>query len=201
MTLASTFLIALTVSYIGSIPPGSINITTLQYALNGKKRAALTFAFAASFVEFFYAGFAVKFQLFLTENQEISLGFRVITGVVLLILGVHNLAKTPRNTNSQAKGEKRSALVKGLVIAVSNPLAIPFWLVVTAYLSTVGWISLNNDNYLFYILGVSSGTFLLLLTVTSLGSRFEQLRHNPFVMYKIPGIMFILMGVWTFVKV
>ncbi|MEM7163667.1 MAG: LysE family transporter [Bacteroidota bacterium] len=198
----SIFLVALAVSFVGSIPPGSINITTLQYALNGKKWSALTFAFAAAFVEFFYAGIAVKFQIYLIENKHINYWFKLLTTIVLVVLGILNLTKKNKeeSTPGTIEGEKRTAFAKGIVLSVTNTLAIPFWLVVTSYLSTVGWVTLNGQNYLVYITGVSGGTFLLLLLVTYLGTRFDHLRHNRWLMYKLPGIIFIMMGFWTYLR-
>jgi threonine/homoserine/homoserine lactone efflux protein len=196
----SIFLVALVVSFVGSIPPGSINITTLQYALNGRKWAALAFALAAAAVEFFYAGLAVKFQIYLTENIHISNWFKWITSGVLIVLGIYNLFKKPSVRKKEEVGEKRNAFLKGVLIAATNPLAIPFWLVVTAYLDGLDWIELNDDNFLNYVAGVSSGTFLLLFIVTQVGGRFTAIQHNAFVMYRIPGIVLIAMGIWTMLK-
>ncbi len=172
----------------------------MQYALSGRKMAALSFALAACLVEFVYAGIAVRFQIYLSENDHVGFWFKVISGSVLILLGILNLTKKPQHKEFKPKGEKRGAFLKGTLIALANPLAIPFWLWVTLYLNEMRWIRLNDSNFLVYVSGVSAGTFLLLLTVIQLGSRFDSLRGNKFVIYTVPGIIFIAMGVWTFIQ-
>lgn len=192
------FSIALIVSFLGSIPPGSINISVMQYAMQEKKAAALSFALAAALVEFVYAGFAVKFQMLLTENVSYSNAFRVISASVLIILGIYNLMKKEITKPKTDKGEKRSAFKKGTLIAMANPLAIPFWLAVTAYLDTINWITLTNNNFLIYVIGISFGTFSLLAVVTWLGAKFSAVQGNKFIILRVPGLIFIGMGIYTY---
>ena len=192
------FSVALVVSFLGSIPPGSINISVMQYAMQEKKAAALSLALAAALVEIVYAGIAVKFQMLLTENISFSNTFRMISASVLIILGIYNLLKKGVSKPTPAKSEKRNAFKKGTLIALANPLAIPFWLAVTTYLVNVNWIRITDSNFLVYILGISTGTFLLLVVVTWLGAKFSAVQDNRFVVLHIPGLMFIGMGIYTF---
>ncbi|MEO9805693.1 MAG: LysE family transporter [Reichenbachiella sp.] len=199
MSLMILFGIAFFFSFIGSIPPGSINITTLQYALQGKKKAALSFAFASGLTEYLYAGIAVRFQIYLTTDTNISQYFQVISGSVLLILGIINLLKRPKEAKQTQIGEKRHAFKKGVLLSLANPLAIPFWLMVTTYLQSMGWVALTNQNFWIYVAGVSFGTFGLLAVVIQLGSRFTAFQGNAFLIYHVPGIVFIGMGLWSFI--
>ena len=197
MILLSCFFIGVFFSFLGSIPPGTINITTMQYAISNKKSAALSFALACALTEYLYAGIAVKFQIFLTESATIADNFQLISGIVLLLLGVINLTKKKLPEPEPQKGEKRSAFKKGVLISLANPLAIPFWLAVTAYLQSMGWIILNGYNYLIYVAGISTGTFLLLFVAIQLGSKFTSIQSNRMIVYRIPGIIFLCMGIYT----
>ena len=86
-----TLIVAFVVSYIGSIPPGTINVSVMQLAIQKRKRAAVFFAFAASGIEFIYAGFTVQFHILLTNNENLADYFRIITSVVLIALGLWNI--------------------------------------------------------------------------------------------------------------
>lgn len=194
------FAIAFFFSFIGSIPPGSINITTLQYAMQGRKNAALSFALASAMTEYLYAAIAVRFQIYLTQNAEISIYFKIITGSVLILLGIFNLIKRPKEIKTNTNGEKRHAFKKGIMLSLANPLAIPFWLMVTAYLQSVGWVELTDQNFWIFVAGVSAGTLTLLVAVVQLGSRFISLQHNTFIIYRVPGLIFIGMGIWSFIS-
>lgn len=185
-------------SFIGSIPPGSINISALQYTLEKRIKAAYSFAAAAAVTEYLYAAIAVRFQIYLTENADISQYFQIVTGSVLILLGLLNLFKKPRDPKVKPSGEKRNAFKKGVLLSLTNPLAIPFWLMVTAYLQSMGWVMINGQNFWVYVAGISVGTFCLLITVINLGSRFTVIQGNAFLIYKVPGLIFIGMGIWSF---
>ncbi|MEQ6121773.1 LysE family transporter [Reichenbachiella sp. MALMAid0571] len=192
------FFIGLLFSFLGSIPPGTINITTVQYAVSNKKQAALSFAMAAALTEFLYAGIAVRFQMFLSESSPISENFQLVSGIVLIALGIINLTRQKLPGTKPEIGEKRNAFKKGILISLANPMAIPFWLAMTAYLQSIGWLYLSNNSYFIYLAGISSGTFLLLIFLVQLGSRFSFIRTNKFILYRIPGITFMCMGIYTF---
>ena len=135
--------------------------------------------------------------MYLSESIFISAYFQIISGTVLILLGIVNLTKQ-KLPNSQAEiGEKRNAFKKGVLISLANPMAIPFWLAITVYLQNMGWLNLSDTNYFIYLAGISSGTFLLLLLLAQLGSRFSFIRTNKFILYRIPGLTFMFMGIYT----
>ncbi len=197
MPFVPTFLVGIIFSYLGSIPPGMINISVLQLSMQNRKAAALSFTLACVLVEFIYAAIAVQFQMFLTDNTSISSYFQLITAIVLFGLGIANLIKKTKAIEPQ-KGEKRNAFLKGTLISIANPLAIPFWLAVTISLQSMDWIVLEGAAFWWYITGISTGTFLLLLTIIVLASRYSLILNNHFLVHKVPGLIFIGMGLWSF---
>lgn len=193
-----TFIVALIFSYLGSIPPGMINISVLQYALQSRKDAALSFIVACVLVEFVYALIAVRFQIFITENTAFNEYFQLITATVLIGLGLVNLFRRKQERKVLDFGEKRNAFKRGTLISLGNTLAIPFWLAVTTYLQSLGWISLENFGFWAFIFGIALGTFLLLITILFLASRYSIVLNNHFLVYKAPGFLFLFMGGWSF---
>jgi len=200
MSWVVLFGVAFFFSFIGSIPPGGINISTLQYAIEKRLRAAYSFAAAAALTEYLYAAIAVRFQIYLTENADISQYFQIISGSVLILLGIINLSKKPTESKPTQIGEKRNAFKKGIILSLTNPLAIPFWLMVTAYVQSMGWVALTDQNFWIYVAGVSAGTFALLVSVIHLGARFASIQGNTFLIYRVPGLIFIGMGIWSFIS-
>jgi threonine/homoserine/homoserine lactone efflux protein len=196
------FIIAFVVSYLGSIPPGTINITSMQLSVQNHQRAAFFFALAASITEFAYAGVTVRLQLFLSEKPFFTEYFQIITALAMLALGVANLLT---KTNSQSLLSKtttpkgRNGFKLGVILGVLNPLTIPFWLAVTAYLQNHQLISLSGVNFWLYLSGISIGTFALLLTVNRLGARFTNIADNQLLVHRLPGIIFILLGLYNFI--
>lgn len=194
-------IIAFLVSYLGSIPPGTINITTMQLSVQKNNRAALFFAMAASMIEFVYAGITVRFQIYLSEKPAFTENFQIITAVAMIVLGVANLmSKSDSRSFGVADNVKgRSGFKRGVILGAFNPLTIPFWLAVTAYLQNHQWILLEGSLFWVYLIGISTGTFTLLLTVRKLGGRFTSIADNQLLVHKVPGFVFIGLGVYNFI--
>lgn len=192
--------IAFVFSFLGSIPPGAINLSVLQLSVEGHFKAALRFAIAAAIVEFPYAFLAVKFQAYLLSSPIIIDNIKLIAAVVMLLLGFINLYNSKNtNTNRTLERLKQSGFRKGIIISILNPLAIPFWVGVTAYLDGIGWVSLQQSKeILIYVSGISLGTFALLFLVALLGNKISSLLNTDSWMVRyIPGIVYILLGLYA----
>ena len=127
--------------------------------------------------------------------------FHGIAGTAMIVLGILNLlSKTSANDVKTAHEEirKRNAFRKGVLLGIANPLTIPFWLAVTAYLQNNRWITLDGNNLYAYSLGISVGTFFLLLCVSQLGNRFKAIANNRVIVHIVPGILFICMGLYSY---
>jgi threonine/homoserine/homoserine lactone efflux protein len=88
--------------------------------------------------------------------------------------------------------------VKGVILGVLNPLAMPFWLGVTTYLQFNGLINLMGLNYWSYILGVFLGEFTLLFIIVKVGARFTSVADNRMIVNIIPGVAFLFLALVNF---
>lgn len=197
-----TFLIAFFFSFVGSIPPGSLNLSVIQLSLDGQLSAAIRFAIAAAIIEYPYAFIAVKFEGLITSSPIVLDNFKLIAALVMLILGVVNLASYSKETSSKTLEKlRKSGFRKGVILSILNPLAIPFWIGVTAYLNNQQWISLTN-NYLIliYVLGISIGTFSLLALLALLSKYLDSYFSNNKLIKIIPGIIFLILGLYAMLE-
>ena len=196
-----TLIVAFVVSYVGSIPPGSLNITVMQLAIQKRRRAAVFFAFAATAIEFVYAGFTVEFHNFLTRDEVIADYFRIITSAVLIILGLWNILSKDTSESVIVNSEKgRHGFVRGMILGILNPMTIPFWLAITTYLENDDLVEIEGVGFWLYLMGLAAGTFCLLLTVNLLGERFTKIADNKFLVHKVPGIILLCIGVYFLAK-
>ena len=117
----------------------------------------------------------------------------------MIALGALNLLSTLRPSSSRGQRLQKNGFRAGIVLGILNPLAIPFWIAMTAYIKSEGWVTLSNNIELHaYLLGVSAGSLVVLLLFASLASRIvSQLRANSFLS-KVPGAVLILLGVYAF---
>lgn len=192
-----TFLIAFSLSFVGTIPPGVLSLTIVQLGLKEKINAAWRMAIAAALIEYPYAWIAVVFQDFLTQSLEFTDSFHIISAVVMIALGVLNLWSSARPSKLSRKFEE-SGFRKGMVLALLNPLAIPFWMAMTVYLQTYGWVDLSDHFSLHaYLLGVSMGTLVLLMLLAYLAKKVvTHFNHNTYLQ-KMPGTVLILLGLYS----
>ncbi|MFK7953944.1 MAG: LysE family translocator [Ekhidna sp.] len=200
--ILQTLFVAFAVSYIGSIPPGTLNISVMQLSILKKHRAALFFSLAATLVEFVYAGITVQFHIFLNNNETISGYFQIITAIALIGLGISNLVSTSSSKSVKVNQELtgRHGFRKGLILGLLNPMSIPFWLAITTYLENDDLISVDTFGFWSYLVGLSAGTFCLLLTVDAAGKRFTKVSDNDFLVHKVPGLILLGLGVYFLLK-
>ena len=197
MVVIQTFLVAFFFSYVGSIPPGTINISVIQLALSGRMREAIYFSLAAALVEFFYATFAVGVQFFFVSKLDFTIHFKIVAASAMIVLGLINILGKNKKSAGQGSKVTLNGFKKGVVISIFNPLAIPFWIAVTAYLESQAWIKIDSRTFWIYILGISTGTFLLLSTLIFIVSKFS-VSLNSRVISKGTGLIFIGLGIYTF---
>lgn len=191
------FLIAFLLSFVGTIPPGTLSLTIIQLGLNQKIEVAWRMAIAAALIEYPYAWIAVRFQDLVTESLELTASFHLVSALVMMTLGVISLWSSARPSRLSRKFEE-SGFRKGVVLALLNPLAIPFWMAITAYLETYGWIDLSDVLTLHaYLLGVSTGTIALFMLLAYLAKRAVTYFNPNSYLQKIPGTLLILLGVYS----
>lgn len=198
--MIQAFIVSFAFSFIGSIPPGTINLTILQLGLEKKINIAWKFAFAASLMEYPYAWIAVKFANLILSNPAIVKNMHLISGIVMVVLGALNLWTSSRTT-ALAVRFSNSGFRKGLVLGLLNPLAIPYWIAMTAYLRTQQWIDLSSNLSLHsYLLGVFLGAFLILILIALLANRLADIFTHSNLLKKIPGVTLLLLGLYSLIQ-
>ena len=195
-----TFCVAFLCSFVGTIPPGTLSLMIIDLGLKGMINTAWRMAIAAALIEYPYAWVAVKFQGFLTRSLEWTHSFHLISGLVMVCLGMFSLWSSSRPSGFSRRFEA-SGFRRGVVLSLVNPLAIPFWMAITAYLTTYGWIDLSDNLEIHaYLLGVSLGTLVLFMVLAYLAKKVVAGFISNALLQKTPGILLILLGVYAFAE-
>jgi len=197
----TNFLTALVFSFLGSIPPGTLNLTVVQLGLNNQMSVAIRFAFAASLIEYPYAWIAVKFERLITNSPVITNNLELTAALVMTLLGIVNLwPKAERPSPWQVKFSK-SGFRRGLILGMLNPLAIPFWIAMTAYLRSQQWNLLDSTASLHaYLAGVIRGAFLLLLILAYISKQAMVAFNRYPIIRKVPGFVLLILGLYAFLR-
>jgi threonine/homoserine/homoserine lactone efflux protein len=195
-----TFSIAFFFSFIGSIPPGTVNLQMIQLGLERRMDIAWRFAIAAAIMEYPYAWLAIEFQNLITTSTFITNNFKLLAAIVMIVLGILNLWSTQK-PGEFAKKFNESGFRRGLVLSILNPMLLPFWIGMTAYLKSVNWIRLSSTAQVqSYLLGVTLGSLCILILLAYLAKKLvSEFSTHPFLK-KIPGVTMLILGFYALIK-
>jgi len=192
--ILQVFLIGLVFSFIGSIPPGTLNILVLQLGLENKIKIALRFALAVSLVEYPYAWIAVAFEDWITSSPLVLQNFQLTGATVMTTVGVFSLWSARKPSEFSVRMQE-SGFRRGLILSILNPQAIPFWIAITAYLKMEGWIDLSTNMRLHsYVLGTSVGVMILLTLLAVLARNVSATFQTSRMLRLLPGAILLLLG-------
>lgn len=200
MMILKVFLAGFIFSFLGSIPPGTLNLAVLQLGLEHKIKIALRFTLAVAIIEYPYAWIAVVFEDWVTSSPLIVENFQLITAVVMTVIGGFTLWSARKPSDFSVRFNA-SGFRRGIVLSILNPMAIPFWIGITAYLKAQGWIDLSTPALLHgYVLGTSIGVLALLVLFIFLAKRLSgYIKDNRYVKL-VPGFTLLVLGLYAFVK-
>jgi threonine/homoserine/homoserine lactone efflux protein len=187
-------------SFLGSVPPGTLNLSVLQLGLDDKIKTAWRFAFAVAIIEYPYTWLAIQFEYWITSSPVIIANFQLITAIVMTTIGIGNIWSARKPVVSASKFQA-SGFRRGIVLSILNPMALPFWIGVTAYLKAQGWITLSSTALLHsYILGTSVGVLLLLALFIVLARRMSGYASQNGWVKLVPGITILALGLYAFAR-
>ena len=194
------FLIAFFFSFIGTIPPGTLNLTIIQLGLAHKLSAAWRFALAAAIIEYPYAWLAVEFESLITASPVITENFQLVTAAVMIILGAVSLWSA-RKPSALVARFNESGFRRGLVLSILNPMALPFWVAMTAYIRSQGWTDLSDKMEVHsYLLGVALGSLCLLILLAYLAKTAVSYFQGNTFLKRVPGLTLMCLGLYALLQ-
>jgi threonine/homoserine/homoserine lactone efflux protein len=198
--IVQVFLVGLVLSFIGSIPPGTLNLAVLQLGMEHKIKAALRFALAVSIIEYPYAWIAVVFEDWVTASPIIVDNFQLITAIVMTVIGAFSVWSARKPSEFSVRFNE-SGFRRGLILSILNPMAIPFWVAYTAFLKSQGWIDLSSQWFVHsYVLGTSVGVMALLTLFAFLAKKLAPHIKDNRIVKLVPGLTLLVLGLYAFVK-
>lgn len=194
------FIIGTVFSFLGSIPPGTLNLAVLQLGLEHKVKTALRFALAVAIIEYPYAWIAVVFEDWITSSPAVINNFQLITAIVMIVIGAFSIWSARKPTEFSVRFNE-SGFRRGLVLSILNPMAIPFWVAYTAFLKAQGWIDLSTPALVHsYVFGTSVGVMILLTLFAFLAQRLAGYVKDNRIVKLVPGVTLLILGIYAFVQ-
>lgn len=198
--IVQVFLVGLVISFIGSIPPGTLNLAVLQLGMEQKIKTALRFALAVSIIEYPYAWIGVVFEDWVTSSPIIVDNFQLITAIVMTVIGAFSIWSARKPSEFSVRFNE-SGFRRGIILSILNPMAIPFWVAYTAFLKSQGWIDLSTTWFVHsYVLGTAVGVMILLIIFAFLAKRLAHYVKDNRIVKMVPGITLLLLGIYAFIN-
>lgn len=166
-----TFFLGIVVNAMGYIPPGNINLTVAQLAINKGMRQVWYFILSFSCVEVCFTFGMMRFARWAMSDinpneavSEVRLGTLVDCFMIVMFVVMGTITWRDRKKVPKTKGEdKRSgSVLYGLILGVLNPVQIPFWLFFGNYVILHQWIETDYLSLVIFSIGSGFGSALAL---------------------------------------
>ena len=160
--LLRVFFTGLLISFLGSLPLGTLNIAAMQIAISDNVQQAILFSLGSLTAEIVYVRLSLIAMDWVRKQQRL---FKILEWVTLAI--VVALAFSSFYAAIHPKVEKNfilnSALNRyllGLFMSAVNPVQIPFWFGWSTVLFTKNILLPKSNHYNLYIIGIGIGTLI-----------------------------------------
>lgn len=138
------FLLGLVASFLGTLPFGTINLSVVNTTINQSFRAGFILSVAAAIVEIIQSLIAFHCSVWISENIESNIYLQVFVVILFLAIGAYFFLRKPSSGEEAKSRFRMSNFVKGMMLGLFNPQALPFWVFVIAYFQSAQLIALDG---------------------------------------------------------
>jgi len=204
LKLVQVLFIGLLVSFIGSLPLGTLNVAAMQISIASGVQAALLFSLGSLLAEMIYVRLSLVAMDWLRKQAKLLRVFDFLTFLLLLVLAASNfyIAFTE---NGQSRNlildSSLPKLLLGFLMSAINPVQIPFWFGWSTVLFSRGLLEANSAQYNVYIIGIGMGT-LLGNSIFIFGGQLvaSAIRDNQSLVSLVIGSIFLVTAFWQLYK-
>lgn len=190
--LIRIFFTGMIISFLGSLPLGTLNIAAMQISISDGMMPALYFALGSLLAEMVYVRLSLVAMDWVRKQEKIFRILEWVTLIIILALAVSSFiaAAHPAVKKNVILSSTLHRFWLGLIMSALNPVQIPFWFGWSTVLFTKKILQPQNTHYNLYIFGIGLGT-LMGNCVFIFGGNImgEKLNNNQHILnYLIGGI-------------
>lgn len=160
--LLKIFFTGMLVSFLGSLPLGTLNIAAMQISISDGVAAAMLFSAGSLLVEMIYVRVSLVAMDWIRKQERVMKALEWITLLIVVALAISSFyaALHPSVKKNVVLSSSLPKFVLGFVMSALNPVQIPFWFGWSTVLFTKKVLLPRNDHYNSYIAGIGIGTFI-----------------------------------------
>lgn len=198
--LTKLFLSAFTISFLGSLPLGSLNITITNISLQIGYNSALNFAIGAILVEVLMVKLSYTAIVQLEKFKPLLKKLNWVSIVILITLSILYIASALKASSSNTTGpiKLEYPILWGALLSLLNPLHLPFWMAWSSILKSKGLLTSQLFNQINYLIAITLGTGLAFCLYAILGTELTTFLQNK--VYLVNGIIGFTFLVIAFIQ-
>lgn len=202
--IAKVFFTGMIISFIGSLPLGTLNVAAMQISISDGIFSAMFFSLGSLTVEIIYVRVSLVAIDWIRKQDKILKILELVTLFIVVALAISSFyaAMYPQTGKNIVLSSTLPKFVLGLVMSAVNPVQIPFWFGWSAVLFTKKILLPKASHYNFYIIGIGLGTFIG-NCVFIFGGRLmvEKLNNNQNILNWVIGGIFALTAVIQLLRI
>lgn len=162
MRLTKVFFWGLMVSFLGTLPLGTLNVAAMQISVQESILHGVYFALGALLVEMIYVRISLVGINWVSKRKKIFKWMEWIAVVIVLALAIGSFvaAMQPQASKNVLLNNNIHRFFLGIFISAINPVQIPFWFGWSTVLFAKKILIPKNSYYNLYIVGIGLGTLL-----------------------------------------
>ena len=160
--LLSVLFAGFTVSFLGQLPLGNLNVAATQIGVEENVKQAWLFSIAVAFVEIVYLRIALNSSSWIMHNKMLFNYISWFTVILFYVLGFLSIRKAIKQKEAEKKGllidNNINRFLLGLMLSAINPLQIPFWFFWGTYFISNGTVKATTSDFNAFTAGAGLGT-------------------------------------------
>lgn len=162
-SLLKVFFTGLAISFLGSLPLGSLNISAMQVALQENLRRAVFFSLGVALVEIIYVRLSLTGMDWVMRHRQLFHILEWATVFLFIVLAISSFIAANKKTGSPKNimlNNKLNRFWLGVTMSAINPVQIPFWFIWSTYLLSNKILLPATVDFTVYTIGIGIGTLL-----------------------------------------
>ena len=206
MQLARIFFWGMMVSFLGSLPMGTLNILAMKISVEEGIKYAIYFSFGSLLTEMIYVRLSLVGINWIRKQKKLFQWLEWITLIIVVALAIGSfmtaINHNPSNPNVENNLPDIHRFLLGVGLSAISPMQIPFWFGWSTVLFTKKILLPKNSNYNIYIIGIGLGT-LLGNFVFIFGGKYlvDKLNTNQNILNYVLGGIFTITAIIQLVKI
>jgi len=161
-SLVRIFFTGMFISFLGSLPLGTLNVAAMQISITDGYTQAILFSLGSLLVEMIYVRISLIGIDWIRKQKKIFTILEWVTLFIVIALAASSFhaALHPRTGKNIILSSTLPRFFLGATMCAVNPVQIPFWFGWSTVLFAKKMLLPRADNYNSYILGIGVGTFV-----------------------------------------